>query len=117
MNEISAVLAERGKRYGEFPEHARITQSLKRAMSDSPNWAKLPDYQKEALEMVAHKIGRMLNGDFMYEDNLVDLIGYTQLALDETRTKNQVGDAASGQDVLRLAKHAEPLPKPKKRGI
>lgn len=107
MNEITEVLQERGKRYGEFREHARITQSIKRAMADSPNWGKLPDYQKEALEMIAHKIGRMLNGDCMYEDNLVDVLGYGQLALDDTRAQNQMAAPNIQQNVRRLAKHAK----------
>ena len=82
MTDITATLAERGSRYGEFPEHARITQNLKRAMADSPNWAQLRDDQKEALEMVAHKIGRILNGDPDYHDSWHDLIGYTKLVAD-----------------------------------
>lgn len=76
---IEATLAERGSRYGEFPEHARITQNLKEAMADSPNWGKLSDAMKESLEMVAHKIGRILNGDPMYKDSWVDIEGYVHL--------------------------------------
>lgn len=76
---IDATLAERGSRYGEFTEHARITQAIKAAMVDSPNWHKLPPNMKEALEMNAHKIGRILNGDPFYKDSWVDIIGYTEL--------------------------------------
>lgn len=76
---ITETLAERGKRYGEFEEHARITQSIKRAMVDSPNWLQLPDEKKECLEMVAHKIGRILNGDPNYQDSWTDIIGYVTL--------------------------------------
>lgn len=79
---IDATLAERGSRYGEYPEHARITQNLKRAMADSPNWGALSDDKKEALEMVAHKIGRILNGDPDYHDSWHDIIGYTKLVAD-----------------------------------
>ena len=79
---IDATLAERGTRYGVFSEHARITQALKRAMIDSPNWAKLGDDKKEALEMVAHKVGRILNGDPDYHDSWHDMIGYTKLVAD-----------------------------------
>ena len=79
---IDATLAERGTRYGVFSEHARITQALKRAMIDSPNWAKLSDDKKEALEMVAHKVGRILNGDPDYHDSWHDMIGYTKLVAD-----------------------------------
>jgi hypothetical protein len=81
MTNIQETLAERGSRYGEFDEHARITQNLKRAMADSPNWSVLSDDMKEALEMVAHKMGRILNGDPDYDDSWRDIIGYTQLVL------------------------------------
>lgn len=79
MTDIDATLADRGTRYGSFTGHARITQSLKRAMVDSPNWTRLSDDQKECLEMVAHKIGRILNGDPDYLDSWHDIIGYTRL--------------------------------------
>lgn len=79
---IEQTLAERGSRYGSFPEHARITQNIKRAMTDSPNWASISDDQKEALEMLAHKVGRILNGDPNYHDSWHDIIGYTKLVAD-----------------------------------
>lgn len=79
MSEVDKTLQERGTRYGEFNEHARITQGIKRAMHDSQNWEKLSDDKKEALEMVAHKIGRILNGDPDYHDSWHDIIGYTRL--------------------------------------
>ena len=80
--DIDATLAERGSRYGDFAEHARITQAIKRAYQDSPNWALLPDDMKEALEMNAHKVGRILNGDPAYHDSWHDIIGYTKLVAD-----------------------------------
>lgn len=114
MSTVKDILIERGKRYGEFSEHARITQNIKSAMKDSPNWTKLPPYQKEALEMIAHKCGRLLNGDFMYEDNFIDLVGYGQLALDDTKTENaKVAEPERDSNVLGVAKHAKPLSKPK----
>lgn len=76
---VDATLAERGSRYGEFADHARITQNLKRAMVDSPKWAALSDDKKEALEMTVHKIGRILNGDPEYIDSWHDIIGYIRL--------------------------------------
>lgn len=82
LTAIDATLAERGTRYGEFDGHAKITQNIKRAMADSPNWQALSDDKKEALEMVAHKIGRILNGDPEYHDSWYDIIGYTKLVAD-----------------------------------
>ena len=81
--DIAGTLAERGSRYGDFPGHAKITQNIKRAMQDSLNWDHLTDQQREALEMVAHKIGRILNGDPNYHDSWHDIIGYTKLVADE----------------------------------
>lgn len=48
-------------------------------MSDSPNWAALSDDKREALEMIAHKIGRILNVDPNYHDSWHDIIGYAKL--------------------------------------
>lgn len=85
---ITEVLAERGSRYGSFSRHAAITQCLKDDMKNSPNWVSLTDSQREALEMVAHKIGRILNGDPNYLDSWVDIVGYTQLIVDQLNGKN-----------------------------
>ena len=71
MVDIAKVLAERGTRYGEFRSHAQITQNIKDAMVISPNWYTLPAYMREALEMIAHKIGRILNGDPYYDDSWI----------------------------------------------
>ena len=86
MTEINNVLAERGNRYGAFDRHAQITQDLKRVMHHSPKWRNLTPSQKEAMEMIAHKMGRMLNGDVTYADNVVDIIGYATLMLNDMRT-------------------------------
>jgi hypothetical protein len=78
---IEITLAERGARYGNFAEHARITQDIKRAMQQG-NWPQLADDQKECLEMIAHKVGRILNGDSDYHDSWHDIVGYTKLVAD-----------------------------------
>lgn len=82
---IQHTLLERGNRYGKFSGHSRITQNIKESMHLAPNWDRLTDSQKEALEMTAHKIGRILNGDPNYVDSWWDVIGYVQLVVDELR--------------------------------
>lgn len=76
---IDAVLEERGKSHGDFKVHSNVTQNMKRSMQASPNWDLLTDDKKEALEMVAHKIGRILAGDPNFQDHYTDIIGYTRL--------------------------------------
>lgn len=84
-DEINQVLAERGGRYGAFADQAALAQALKRTMRETPGWARLSDAQREGLEMIQHKVARMLNGDPGYQDNAVDICGYAQLVLDAMR--------------------------------
>lgn len=79
MSDIQTTLDERGKRYGNFSGHARITQLLKDDMHRDPGWDKLPMAHREALDMIAHKIGRILNGDPNYADSWHDIAGYATL--------------------------------------
>lgn len=79
-NTVAATLDERGKRYGAFTGHASVTCDIKRAMASGANWSTLPDAYREALDMIAHKIGRVLNGDPDYADSWHDIAGYAQLA-------------------------------------
>lgn len=77
---IADVLAERGSRYGEFKRHAKITMELKGIVSKY-NPGMDPD-QLEALDMIMHKVGRILNGDPNYADSWVDIAGYAKLVAD-----------------------------------
>lgn len=90
VSDIDAVLQERGSRYGKFTGHAKITQQLKTVMWEHPGWMKLDDDMCEALEMVAHKIGRILNGDPFYADSWIDLGGYSKLVADRLENGTEV---------------------------
>ena len=80
---LDAVLEERGKRYGVFSGHANVTQTLKDVIANGARWEYLNNSQREALDMIAHKIGRIVNGDPNYADSWVDIAGYAQLVVDE----------------------------------
>ena len=86
---IQDTLKERGKRYGEFKDHALVTQKLKYVMQtfDRTKWDRLSEDKKEALEMIQHKIGRILNGDSSYIDSWVDIAGYAQLVVNQLEGK------------------------------
>lgn len=88
MNDtLKDTLSERTGRYGDFRDHARIAQNLQTAMHDSPNWATLPAMHKEALQIIQHKIARILNGDPNYADNWHDIQGYAKLVEDRLEEK------------------------------
>jgi hypothetical protein len=79
LSAMEQTYKERKSAHGAFPEMARVTQVLKRALVDTPNWATLPDDMKEALEMNAHKTARILCGDPDHVDHWHDLVGYPGL--------------------------------------
>lgn len=86
---IDEVLTERGNRYGPFSGHASITQLLKQDMQEHQGWKRLSLAQREALEMIAHKIGRILNGDPDYDDSWIDIAGYATLVADILQGKEE----------------------------
>ena len=77
---LDATLTERGARYGEFTGHSAISQALKAVVFS--RGVQLSDDQREALEMICHKIGRIVNGDPNYADSWVDIAGYAKLVAD-----------------------------------
>nr|UVN10002.1 MAG: nucleotide modification associated domain 1 [Bacteriophage sp.] len=77
------LITERGSRYGKFKDGAEIMQSLKDTMRDVDGWNNLTASQKEALDMIQHKIGRILNGDPTYDDSWKDIAGYATLIVNE----------------------------------
>lgn len=77
--QINQTLTERELRYGQYADLAEIAQSLKKTMRECPKWEALSADKKEALEMIQHKIARILNGDPGYVDNWHDIIGYAKL--------------------------------------
>lgn len=84
MTDINTILAERGARYGTFQGHAEIAQYLKGALRDFSvqRGCQLHHDQQEALDMICHKIARVINGDPDYADSWVDIAGYAQLVAD-----------------------------------
>ena len=79
---IDTILAERGKTYGDFKDGAEIIQQLKSIAHGTENWYGMEALQREALDMIFSKIGRILNGDPNHTDSWHDIIGYAKLVED-----------------------------------
>ena len=81
--DLDGILAERGARYGSFASQAEFSQYLKDTLRRHNDYDKLMYSQKEALEMIMHKISRILNGDPNYDDSWRDIAGYAELIVKE----------------------------------
>ena len=81
---VDAILEERGSRYGPFVTHAEVTQRLKAVATEFiyERDKALAHDQQEALDMIFHKIGRIINGDPDYADSWVDFAGFAKLVAD-----------------------------------
>jgi hypothetical protein len=85
MIAVEKILEDREKTHGAFSEHASFTQQIKAAMQ--PRNHKCTAIQNEALDMIAHKIGRILAGDPNHKDHWDDIAGYATLVSKELDQK------------------------------
>ena len=93
--EITETLKARQSTHGNFEATASIAQSFSRILHSSPNWARLKDWQREGLELVLHKIARILSGDPNFIDSYRDCIGYTQLMINKLMESTEASDVVS----------------------
>ena len=81
---VDKTLDTRAQSYGKFKDGAALMQSIKRSMAEhAAKYGKtFADDQWEALEMIVHKIGRIVNGNPDKVDHWVDIAGYATLVAD-----------------------------------
>ena len=86
---ITDILTERGKNYGPFADHAEITQTLKDEIKahlvKRQTHFEITFDEHEALDMICHKIGRIVNGNPHHIDSWDDIAGYARLVADRLR--------------------------------
>lgn len=89
MDATTALVTDRGKTHGMFRDHARCTQRLKAvfhaelAQRNQRGQDRLDNKQVEAIEMILHKIGRVVAGDASFQDHWDDIAGYARIANDD----------------------------------
>ena len=79
MANVDDTLNERGSRYGNYLEQTAISNKIKEAMQENPDYWGMETDQRDALEMIAVKMSRIVNGDPDYSDNWADIAGYATL--------------------------------------
>ena len=87
---LATVLSERGSRYGSLMSNATISQNLKEILHNSTNWEAMPPDMKEALHMIVHKISRIVEGDFEYDDSWIDISGYSTRVVERLHQLEQL---------------------------
>ena len=84
VDQVDETLDARAVEYGKFIEGAEVMQMLKRVVLNALNNRDktLAHDQAEALDMIIHKIGRIINGNPDVMDHWLDIAGYAQLVAD-----------------------------------
>jgi hypothetical protein len=81
---VDETLDARALDYGKFIEGAEVMQMLKRVVQNAlSNRDKvLAHDQAESMDMIIHKIGRIINGNPDVVDHWLDIAGYAKLVAD-----------------------------------
>jgi hypothetical protein len=81
---VDVTLDARAVDYGKFIEGAEVMQMLKRVVQNAlSNRDKvLAHDQAESMDMIIHKIGRIVNGNPDVVDHWLDIAGYAKLVAD-----------------------------------
>jgi len=82
--ETEKLLQERGATHGDFGINAAISQGIKDTLRCGPQWQSLTPAQREAIDVIAAKLARIVTGDYNCLDHYRDIIGYGQLAMEAT---------------------------------
>lgn len=88
---IHAILEQRGSRYGDFDDHAKLAQNLKNQLAKVGFYKndKFKSIHREAADMILHKLARIVNGDPDYDDSWVDIAGYATLVADHIKKSKE----------------------------
>ena len=78
MPERDSLLEERQKTHGSFRMNAEIAHQIK-GVFDNHGYGTANIIQREALDMMAMKLARILSGQANFKDHWDDLAGYAKL--------------------------------------
>jgi hypothetical protein len=86
---IMKIIKERGAVHGDINDNALNSQTFKIAARSMTNWrhGKLSPVQRECIEMILLKIGRIGSGDPNFRDHWDDIAGYAELAANQINSR------------------------------
>lgn len=76
---VSSTLSTRANTHGSFIDNGQIMQEFKELARSGKNWIELAPHQREAIDMILHKLGRILCGNPNFSDHWHDIAGYATL--------------------------------------
>lgn len=79
MTNTEELLQSRGEDYGDFRNLSRVAQAIKNALRQGDTWQDMPFSQREAVDLIATKLARLVCGNPELVDTWDDIVGYATL--------------------------------------
>lgn len=76
------IIAARHETHGDYGDTALMAQGLKDALRHGAGWSVMAAPHREALELIATKLARIVTGDASFKDHWDDVAGYAKLIAD-----------------------------------
>lgn len=80
---VEQILEQRGSTHGNYRLQGSFAAALKSHFRAQEGYQQLDAWQKDALDMIAVKISRILHGNPMTKDHWDDIAGYATLCSKE----------------------------------
>jgi hypothetical protein len=93
QDQITKILNERQATHGDYLSKCIFIQTIKESMrNENNNWVRLDPDMQESLDMMVHKISRILYGDPYHTDNWVDIAGYIMLVANRLQLEEEFNE-------------------------
>ena len=77
--DVNSTLSAREQTHGSFIDNGEVMQELKKTCRSGARYHRLSNPQKEAVDMICHKLGRIVCGNSNFTDHWHDIAGYATL--------------------------------------
>lgn len=77
--EINEILEQRAKTHGDFTKNSELSQMFKKFVKEFSKGKDMPYPIREGLDMILHKISRVICGNHLEPDHFRDIAGYATL--------------------------------------
>lgn len=79
------IIVARSRTHGRYEDNATTAQRIKEALRCASHWSMLTAPQRESLELIATKMGRITSGNPNIRDHWDDISGYAELISKQLR--------------------------------
>jgi len=89
-DQVNKILEERAKTHGSFYQNSRVSQEFKRILYENSRGGEFSPEMREALDMIFHKLSRIIVGNPYEPDHWDDIAGYATLVAKSIQQEKEI---------------------------